>query len=212
MYTPGSFFSFSIHFSLLPSKTETSELLHLLPKISIASLELVPLPKGFQALSPVFSNRPILSSTPLTMPSPSSILHRLRTLQIGKKDSTSSPSNSSTNNRSNHKESPSGPPSPQSTFSNESNETTTTAEMNHLPPPTRSSNAPPPSSSSNSRSNRKGNEGLAQADKDMEERANRAKELLSMRYRSLRHDQVRSFLSKMHLFLEWSISVASRCF
>ena len=84
--------------------------------------------------------------------------------------------------------------------------------MNHLPPPTRSSNAPPPSSSSNSRSNRKGNEGLAQADKDMEERANRAKELLSMRYRSLRHDQVRSFLSKMHLFLEWSISVASRCF
>jgi hypothetical protein len=32
---------------------------------------------------------------------------------------------------------------------------------------------------------------MAQADKDLEERANRAKEILSMRYKSLRQDQVR---------------------
>ena len=31
---------------------------------------------------------------------------------------------------------------------------------------------------------------MAQADKDLEERANRAKEILSMRYKSLRQDQV----------------------
>lgn len=32
---------------------------------------------------------------------------------------------------------------------------------------------------------------MAAADKEMEERANRAKQLLSQRYRGLRHDQVR---------------------
>jgi hypothetical protein len=40
-------------------------------------------------------------------------------------------------------------------------------------------------------------EGLAAADKEMEERANRAKELLGRRYRSLRHDQVGLILAQV---------------
>ena len=134
---------------------------------------------------------------------PSSLLQRLLTLNIGKKDNRNnnhniytkpplSPHRSSSRIR---KDSPSSPPTPTTTVSNESD--TSYIYMNHLPNPTRSANAPPPPSASSSSTHRSqsqhhrnGTEGLAKADKEMEERANRAKELLSMRYRSLRHDQV----------------------
>jgi len=48
-------------------------------------------------------------------------------------------------------------------------------------------------------------EAVAAADKEMEERANRAKELLSQRYKGLKAHQVRSFV---HSY----ISLSSACF
>lgn len=50
---------------------------------------------------------------------------------------------------------------------------------------------------SNRRTNMRGEDVMAAADKEMEERANRAKELLSMRYTGLRHNQV-SIVNKLH--------------
>jgi serine/threonine kinase 38 len=50
-----------------------------------------------------------------------------------------------------------------------------------------------------SRNNRRGEESMASADKEMEERAQRAKELLSMRYKGLRNEQEAKFDRKMQL-------------
>ena len=44
--------------------------------------------------------------------------------------------------------------------------------------------------SDNTMSSHKGEDAMAAADKEMEERANRAKELLSTRYRGMKHEQV----------------------
>lgn len=57
--------------------------------------------------------------------------------------------------------------------------------------------------SSSSRHHKKEDD-VALADKEMEERANRAKELLSMRYKGLRHEQVSSLFTselKFDLYL-----------
>jgi hypothetical protein len=43
-------------------------------------------------------------------------------------------------------------------------------------------------------------EAMAAADKEMEERANRAKQLLSQRYKGLRSDQVRAILSLLYIY------------
>jgi hypothetical protein len=52
-------------------------------------------------------------------------------------------------------------------------------------------------------------EAMAAADKEMEERANRVKHLLSQRYQGLKNDQVRFFMSKLAIcpsFISLSIS------